>query len=64
MRILVLKDGVNVCKACAVYKNLLRTLQAAIINNSHLIKNLYRLTEENLGFIMLVSADDKNACFK
>ena len=39
----MLKNSINVCKPCTVYNNLLRILQAGTKNNSHLIKNLFRL---------------------
>ena len=44
---------------CARYimyiRTSLRTLQAGIYNNSHLIKNLFRLQKKNLGSFMWVS---------
>ena len=39
----------------------LRTLQAAINGNSHLIKNLFRLSKKNLGSFMRVSTVIKRA---
>ena len=56
IRILVLKNSIDVCNTCTVYKKLLRTLQAGIYNNGHVIKNLFRLPKKTLvllcGFLL------------
>ena len=47
---------VLMCARCVLYvRTFLRTLQAGIYNNNHLIKNLFRLPKKNLGSFMRVS---------
>ena len=44
------------CERCILYiRTSLRTLQAGIYDNSHLIKNLFRLPKKNLGSFARVS---------
>ena len=49
------------CARCILYiRTSLRTLQAGIYNNSHLIKNLFRLPKKNLGSFTRVSTVARN----
>ena len=56
-KILALKNmSINVYKVCTVgllyIGTFLRTLQAGIWNNSHLIKNLFRLPRKQCGILL------------
>ena len=54
-RILVLKSIIDVCKAHTVCQTTLKSMQAGVQNNSHLIKNLPRLPTKNTRYFMRLS---------
>ena len=54
-RILVLKNDINVCKVCTVYKNLSKNLASWNLELQPFNEEPFQTSQENLGSFMRVS---------